>query len=621
MFNDIYSSRNIQVLLIIFFFLTIYSISAQNHVSVPLDNRVYYLIEMAETRGLCSPLPAVKPYTRAKIIEIISEILGSRGLNASEKRILEDLREEFVKGEAGLDLQNGMYRFDIKRKDESFFSGEMGLGLESINSIAFYTGERERFFGTGTWGTGYVNADIGRNFSFNIEISAGLLRAQRKSLGGYYLYASQAGRNDPEKDVIKTYSQPLAFFPFTYQKGWDGYMFNIKEDMTSGNMQKWPDELSIAPRMLAEMTGTVLNGMLLLRAGRMQREWGGMTQGSSLSFNASARPFVGFEFNFYPVSWLSFSSITGILEFDNSGGISEPALSFQNAFSLSQFELNYKNYFHISMGSAAIWAKRFEFGYIFPLIDNFFYQNFIGDFDNVSIFMNFKGQYPGIGKLWFSFFMDEVEISSMSKMFELDRHMFAWQAGMQYIIPSLPFASVTASYTKIEPYNYTHQKVKTPWYEVPMEQAYVNNGVSLGHYLPPNSDEIKLRFEIHPVTSTSGFLQYQLIRHGADFGRQQVDGSSLLSELDTIGRSDKISLRKDFLKDGAYQWTHVIKAGAQYKFNSLPLTIFGEVGGVHTYFKEIEQNIYDSLNPGRNPQGEYFKYTSFIFTLGFRIFN
>jgi len=631
MFNDIYCLKKIQVIFFIFFFLLISSISAQNHVSVPLDHRVYYLIEMAETRGLCSQLPAVKPYTRAKIIEVIDEILDAQqrrfgSLTDSERRILIGIQDEFVKEEAGLDLWNGMYRFNVVNKNKSVFSGEAGVRMESLNSFAFYFDSKKRYFGTDTWGTIYVNGDIGQNFSFNVDISAGLLRAQRKELGNYYTYASQTDNSILRNYTISVYSQPLAFFPYTYQKGWDGYMFNIKEDMTAGNMQSWPGELSIAPRMLAEMAGTVLNDMLLLRAGRIQREWGGMTHGSSLSFNASARPFVGFEFNFYPVSWLSFSSITGILEFDNSGGISEPALSFQNAFSLSQFELNYKNYFHISMGSAAVWAKRFEFGYIFPLIDNFFYQNFIGDFDNMSIFMNLKGQYPGVGKIWLSFFMDEMEISSISKAFDLDRHMFAYQAGIQFIIPSLPFASITASYSKIEPYNYTHTKVLTPWYgETPMEQAYVNNGVSLGHYLPPNSDEIKIKFDIQPMVGISSFLQYQLIRHGANFGQQQVDGSSLLSELDPNGRSEKISLRKDFLNDGAYQWMHIIKAGVQYKFNSIPLTIFGEVGGVHTYFREIEQTIYDTLYPQttspRSFQGDYFKYTSFIMTIGFRIFN
>jgi len=623
MLNFIYRIKKIQVVFSLLFFIVIFSVSAQTHVSVPLDHRVYYLLEMAETRGLCPPLPAVKPYTRAKVIEIINEILSTqqsvfRGLSGSERRILEEIKSEFEIKEAGADLWNGIYRFNFLRNDSLLFSGEAGAGLESVNSVAHYRDEGERYIGTDTWGTLYFNGDIGRNFSFFVGISAGLLSAERNLLGDYYLYASESTVFTDE--TVDIYSQPLAFFPYTYQKGWDGFMFDVKKDMTAGSMESWPGALSVAPRMLAEMAFAAFDDTLLIRIGRVQREWGAMTKGSSLIFNASARPFVGFEFILNPISWFSISSITGVLEFDNANGISEPALTFQNAFSLTQFEFNFKNYIHVSMGSSAIWAKRLELGYIFPLIDNFFYQNFIGDFDNMAIFMNFKGQYPGLGKIWFSFFMDEVELSSIKRVFDRDQHMFAYQAGLQVIIPLLPFASFTASYTKIEPYNYTHLRVKTPWYDIEMEQAYVNNGVSLGHYLPPNSDEIKLRFEIHPMARFSGFFQYQLIRHGADFGPQQVDGSSLYSELDPDGRGSKASLKKSFLNDGAYQWMHIIKAGGFFKFNNLPLTIFGEAGIVNTYFTEIDQYTYINTYKGRSGSGSYFKYTALILTIGIRIF-
>jgi hypothetical protein len=292
-------------------------------------------------------------------------------------------------------------------------------------------------------------------------------------------------------------------------------------------------------------------------------------------------------------------------------------------------ELNYKNYFHIDFGSSVVWPKRFELGYIFPLLDNFFYQNNIGDFDNMAIHLNVKGQYPGIGKLWVSFFLDEMEISSMGSAFDLDRHMFAYQAGAQGFLPFLSFTSLTVSYTKIEPYNYTHNnRTISPWYNDPMETAYVNSGVGLGYYLPPNSDEIKVRFDTRPLAQTAAHLQYQLIRHGADYGRHQVDGSSLVSELDPSGRSWKESLRKNFLHDGAYQWLHIVKIGAEHKLKNLPLTIFGETGVAYSYFTDIGDSDYMVYHP--TPEDEtprttagssYPKSTAFILTLGFKIFK
>jgi len=610
---------------------------AQTHVSVPLDHEVYYILDQAEARFLCSPLPVVKPYTRGRIVEAINEILAAEpkrfgGLSSYERQILENTRNEFTKGEKGPDLKNGMYRFDVLGKKGIHFSGDMGIAMESLNSVAYYKEDNKPYFGTDTWGTVYFNGDVGGNFSFNFDFSGGLIRAQRVELGEYDTFATELSFDPTGEKVNRrftTYSQPMAFFPYTYQKQWDGFMFGVGSEISAGGMSYWPEQLSMAPRMLAEISGVAFGDMLLLRFGRHQREWGGMTPGNSLVYNAAARPFLGVETVFNPAPWFSLSSITGVLEIYNGyGGIYDAPMSFQNAFSLYQLEVNYKNYFHIDFGTGAIWPKRFELGYLFPLLDNFLNQNLVGKTDNMVAHLNLKGRYPGLGSIWVSFFGDEMEISSLKEAFELDRHMFAFQTGIQGMIPVLPFASFTLSYTKIEPYTYSHQRNFLPWYEAPMERAYVNNGVSLGHYLPPNSDEIKLRFEARPLLKTSALFQYQLIRHGADFGPHQVDGSSLVSELDSDGRDEKVSLRKNFLKDGAYQWMHIIKVGAEHRLGSLPITVFGETGIAYSYFTDISDAEYGKYHPtpaGETPRpqaaGEYRTTTAFILTLGIRIFK
>jgi len=611
---------------------------AQTHVSVPLNHTVYYLLEQAETRGLCPPLPAVKPYTRGKILEVINEILAAEpkrfgGLTDSERAILENIREEFIDGRSGLRLRRGLYRFDTEGKNDIRVTTDVGINIESLNSGARYSEQGMTYSGTDTWGTFFIRGDVGEHFSYDVDFSAGMMKAQRVFVGTYDTYATEL---DPESHFssdeyynqrVETYSQPLAFFPYTYQKRWDGFMFNLGA-IEAGNMEGWPNDTSIAAGMMSEMSGSVFGDMLLIRFGRIRREWGAMSPGNSLVLNSSARPFLGIEAIFNPVSWLAFSSVTGVLEFDNVGGIKEPAETFQNAYSLYQLELNSKNYFHLDFGSAAVWAKRFELGYMFPLLDNFFYQNYVGDFDNTAIFLNIKGQLPGLGKLWFSFYLDELEIGSMSRAFELDRHMFAYQAGIQGIVPFLPFTSVTLGYTKIEPYNYTHNRNFLPWYggDKPMETAYVNGGACLGYYLPPNSDEIKVRFDIRPLLRTASHIQYQLIRHGADYGRHQVDGSSLVSELDPAGRSDKASLQKNFLRDGAYQWMHIVKVGAEHSLRRLPFTFFGEAGVAYSYFTDISDEAYAKYTriadpPRSEALGDYLKSTAFILTVGFRMFK
>jgi hypothetical protein len=125
-------------------------------------------------------------------------------------------------------------------------------------------------------------------------------------------------------------------------------------------------------------------------------------------------------------------------------------------------------------------------------------------------------------------------------------------------------------------------------------------------------------------------LQYQMIRHGADYGSHAVDGSSYWSELDPWGRSDKQTLRKSFLHDGAYQWQHIVKVGAENSFTKgwFPFQLFGEAGVVISYFTDIDvpngvpytewAGKYHSTSIVDTP--EYPKSIAFIATLGARLF-
>jgi len=300
-------------------------------------------------------------------------------------------------------------------------------------------------------------------------------------------------------------------------------------------------------------------------------------------------------------------------------------MSFQNAFSINMLQFRYKNYLFLDFIESVVWPKRFELGYISPIISNFFYQNNIGDFDNMSVTLNLKAQYPGLGSLWFSIFIDEMDLTNPD-WFTLDRQMYAVQAGINLALPFLSFSSLKISYTRIKPYCYTHPRIYTPWHgDIRMETAYVNNGTSLGHYLPPNSDEILVRYATLPVKNVSAHLQYQLIRHGADYGSSAVDGSNLLSELDYHGIGSKTpELYSFFLQDGAYQWNHIIKAGAEWKLPGLPVTLYGEAGTVISYFTNISApaNSTGKAHPySRINTPEYPEATGFVAQIGLKVFS
>jgi hypothetical protein len=601
---------------------------AQNHVSVPLDEPVYRIIELAETRGLCEPLPGVKPYSRAVVLKAIDNILatddnhqtGRRfgALTETERRILADTRAAYQNAEkSGWDITRGTFHIG----GDSGGSADIGVRTDLLAGAGFYP---EAKAAGENWLIAYMRGDIGPQVSYAYTLAGSLfLVAGRDRLGSYDTYY-KGFEDNPLNNInqtINVYGQPWGYFPFTYQKRWDSSVWNWEKVDNSGQIG-WPEGVSIGYSIQPEIAWSTPSERLRLHFGRTEREWGAMTERSSLILNRTALPFTAVDATLKLLDGFYLSTLTGILEYDTERGLTDN--SFQNAFSLTMLEFNYKNYFHVDLGSTSVWAKRFELGYLFPDPVSFLYQGAIGDYDNVAAFLNLKGTVPGLGKLWFSLFLDEI--NPEKDIFEMDRAMYAWQAGIAAPLPMLPFAQIKLSYTKIEPYAYTHTRNIMPWYgDTPMERAYVSRGMGLGSYLPPNTDELLLRFEASPAKKTHAHVQYQMIRHGADHGAYAVDGSSLFSELDSSGRSEKAVLRKYFLQDGAYQWMHIFKVGVEHTFapkTAVPVRIFAETGIVLSYYTCIDgpANSGTPSSYRMVDTAEYPKSTAFLATIGIRIF-
>jgi hypothetical protein len=596
---------------------------AQSHTSVPLDNQVYHILEQAEARGLCRPLSGVRPYTHSVIITAINEILQSEKLSKTERAILEQYLGKFAKPKTGIDWQRGAYYNEATiGNNNTVLSANAGVSADIEGSAGLYSSFEDRYFGTEIWIQAFLNGDLGSNVSYELNAEGGLMKAPREHLGKYNTYYK--GFEDDKKGEfvnreIDVFSEPLTHFPYAYKKRWDGSIYFFSG---LSNFESWPDGIAGSYNLKSELTGSFLENKLIMRLGRLSHEWGSASLGSSLAFNQMARPFLGVETEFNPVPWLGIASLTGILEYNNLYGIKESSLSNQNAFSITMMQFRYKNYLFFDFVGAVVWPKRFELGYISPITNSFFYQNNIGDFDNMAMTFNLKAQYPGVGNIWFSLFLDELNL--LSKVFELDRTMIAGQAGLNIPLPFLAFSSLKLSYTKVNPYTYTHNRNFTPWYgDIPMETGYTNNGVSLGYYLPPNADEILVQFKTAPTSSLITHLQYQLIRHGATHGDSAVDGSHLLSELDPDGRDSNPVLKRHFLRDGAYQWSHIARVGAEWNLPGLPVSLFGEAGVIIAYFTNIEGGAndgsphdYSIIDTAVYPQS-----TGFVAKIGLRVFS
>jgi len=579
------------------FFACLPLCASQTNISVPLGDPVYYYLDQAQMRGVCETLPSARPYSERFMVTTLQTILDAdarqRKLTATERQMIQQELASFERKE-GMDWSRGAYFCEQTNEKGYRMTLDAGARAKTLVSGAYETQGKDFSVGTDDWVTAYLTGDMGDSFSWAISGSGGAMQIPCAALGTVDPFCttnSYSNTTQPHTNFI-VYSDSPAYFPFTSPRNWDFSIFHLSK-LSSSGFYGWPDAVSFGYNILSEMDATFLGGHMNFRFGRIKREWGAPVSGNSLVLNENARPFLGVEGTWSPFPWLAFSSLTGVLEYVNprgSASIQEAPMIFQNAYSLSLVECNPNRYFHLDFGSSCIWPKRFELGYLFPLDSNFFYQNNIGDFDNLGLIFNAAGSWPGIGKMWVSFYADEFDLST-KPFFHLDRNMYAYQAGLMVDIPNIPFASFSAQYTKIEPYTYTHQRTQTPWNGSSwMEIAYVNNGVCIGYYLPPNSDEVKLRFDCVPSLGWKAHAQYQMIRHGAEYGSKMVDGSSLSSELDPDNRGENPVLRKYFLHDGAYQWIHVIKVGGEYSFASqhLPLALSAEFGLAYSRFTDID---------------------------------
>jgi hypothetical protein len=351
------------------------SLQAQTHIAVPLDNPIYAVIEQAQIRGLCGYLPSTKPYSRAMILRIIEEILANDpilelvGLKETERNLLEQFRKNFTPERKGNNFTRGTISSE-HTWNNVYFSSEFGVGLDFNFGAGYYSfgsgysyteGDDPLFKDAALPGSGDLykdfnfipsisfKGDIGRNSSYGLTIKGFLGKSPRTILGQYETTPYDPDDDETHYQKFPARSEPLAYFPYSYKKKWDGFLWNTSKVTNAGQIN-WPEDVSIGYSMLSELSGEFLNGHFMYRFSRIDREWASPVNGGSLVLNQSAQPFLAFETVITPFEWISFSSLTGVLEYNNAIGLDNRALmkdasaTFQNAFSIVLLELSYNKF-------------------------------------------------------------------------------------------------------------------------------------------------------------------------------------------------------------------------------------------------------------------------------------
>ena len=647
-------------LFVISLFFSCTVIFGQQNLSVDVDDDIYNILDYAQIKGLCAPVSSVRPYTVSQVLAVIDEILMNEDkLTENELHTLESFKTKYL---PNIEKKNGPGHLTLSNNSEKFpVSFLYDFSLSGMASGGIYTDSSFNKGGFDQITNFAFSGDITKYISYNMNafftFSYMPLEYRDDYFIGYYWYGNYEESNEKcgyfadgkytvddktyylgydsngyyyTKNDVKTYLTPAevesyrknyepyrrtikkyfnhSVLPYSYHKPWSGQIYFLSNLSASG-LEGWATEPGISGGITAEVRSSFFDNHVVIGAGRTKKEWAGMDNGSSLALNSNAQPFFECDFRLNLFPWMSFSYLCGILEYPNQDFINENAFSkaysnkdeatiFQNAFSINMLEFDWK-YIHLDMGTNVVWPKRFEIGYMFPLILYVEYQNHIGDYDNMAIFGDIKFKLPGIGSVWGSLYMDEI--NPASHFFHQSRVMYAGQLGSKFALPFLPFGTFSMRYTKVEPYCYTHNSVNyTPWYDHYVSTAYINNGEGLGYYLDPNSDELFIRIEAKPGAKTNAAIQYQFIRHGADYGSQQVPGSSFYSEMSPDNRDE---LKKYFLRDGAYNWIHIInlEGSVMHKTKKSNFVEFkANIGFMYSYWTMIDNDKYDRSILGNN---------------------
>jgi hypothetical protein len=268
-------------------------------------------------------------------------------------------------------------------------------------------------------------------------------------------------------------------------------------------------------------------------------------------------------------------------------------------FAIQRLELFPFPWLTLSANGTMVGSKRLELGYLSPMMFAVEYQVTMSDIDNMALQADAQILVKKLGKFYASFFIDEMELSSIEEWFTRPRNMFAYQGGAKFNLSALPFGMLTAQYTKIEPFVYAHYPTWTHDSRLRVDTAYTNDGENLGYHLPPNSDEFLFRLETRPAPGFRLALQYSLIRHGDNdpaTDKTFLDDYQIYGDVDKYQNYSKIPEYpdKNFLNDAVYDYNHAGSVDLFWRLEGfagpggrrIPLELGLGYGLSYTYWKD-----------------------------------
>jgi hypothetical protein len=218
------------------------------------------------------------------------------------------------------------------------------------------------------------------------------------------------------------------------------------------------------------------------------------------------------------------------------------------------------------------------------------YQNILGDWDNMGAGVDFEWRLPIDTRIYGSFMVNEMNNVNPMTWFKQVRNIFGFQAGATASPRRLPLTTLTAQYTRLEPFFYTHYPQDYLDIYTSMNTNYQNKGMNLGYQLQPNSDEILVSVTTLAIPTVKAQLDLRFMRHSGQYG-DSFDTYILYKLLDDADDYERSYSEKEFSGTlTELRFTSVLKL--EKKLSNAPISIFGSYG-LTTYNKREVTSWYE----------------------------
>lgn len=431
-------------LVLIMALFTLLPVSGASHLSVPVDHRVYRILEAGRIRGLYDEnLVAVKPYAVSTTVAILHKMADQpQLLRAGELEeilaILAEFNTTYGSESSGLDqlLSTGYLRFsDPNRR----LGASFGVTIDSLQSVSLVNANQ---YDSRNLIKAILRGDIGSNFSFNMDFG-----------------------------LAYDHLNPFLFLPNEFNIPGEGFYLNLFSGGSAPGdfpFTMFYSGLTFNP----ELAASFFDGAVLLRWASIKRDWGPGV--NNLLVSSTAKEFDGLEFQLSPTPWFRYALLHGSLgnysvglykgepymfpaDYITVGNEDKYRYRFDNNYSAHRVELDITKNATFAIYESVIWKKRFELGYLNPFSIFMFVQNNVGDVDSMFDGLDFSFTLPNKARLYAGMAMNEMnKVGNPIAMLKYPRNMFAFQLGAVIPLPIGTFSTLTAQWTYINPFVYTH---------------------------------------------------------------------------------------------------------------------------------------------------------------------